>query len=240
MRPFQVVLTLSILFLLNSCGDSADKDNKVVMDTTIHSPVNTAIADTGGNNINIQPVTSNPASPVVSSPVPGGGALNPAHGQPGHRCDIAVGAPLDSKPTTAAPASTPVQLNTNSNPASPAVSPITVTKSSTPVTNTATGMNPAHGQPGHRCDIAVGAPLNSPPGNASTPASQPVSMQPSIPGATPVVTPVKPAATPVATQTVTAPGMNPAHGQPGHRCDIAVGAPLNSKPAAETEKPKMN
>ncbi|MBK6446410.1 MAG: hypothetical protein IPF81_14275 [Bacteroidetes bacterium] len=29
---------------------------------------------------------------------------------------------------------------------------------------TATGMNPAHGQPGHRCDIAVGAPLSSPPG----------------------------------------------------------------------------
>ena len=25
-------------------------------------------------------------------------------------------------------------------------------------------------------------------------------------------------------------GMNPPHGQPGHRCDIAVGAPLNSKP----------
>jgi hypothetical protein len=24
--------------------------------------------------------------------------------------------------------------------------------------------------------------------------------------------------------------MNPSHGQPGHRCDIAVGAPLNSKP----------
>ena len=28
----------------------------------------------------------------------------------------------------------------------------------------------------------------------------------------------------------TAEGMNPPHGQPGHRCDIAVGAPLDSKP----------
>ena len=28
------------------------------------------------------------------------------------------------------------------------------------------------------------------------------------------------------TQTQTAPGMNPPHGQPGHRCDVAVGAPL--------------
>jgi hypothetical protein len=31
--------------------------------------------------------------------------------------------------------------------------------------------------------------------------------------------------------------MNPQHGQPGHRCDIAVGAPLNSKPAAATTTP---
>ncbi|OYX80389.1 MAG: hypothetical protein B7Y83_18505 [Flavobacteriales bacterium 32-34-25] len=31
---------------------------------------------------------------------------------------------------------------------------------------------------------------------------------------------------------VTAEGMNPPHGEKGHRCDIAVGAPLNSKPAA--------
>ncbi|MCF8714506.1 hypothetical protein JM658_06640 [Joostella atrarenae] len=55
--------------------------------------------------------------------------MNPAHGQPGHRCDIAVGAPLTA----------PVDgslLNING-----------------------TTLNPAHGQPGHRCDIAVGAPL---------------------------------------------------------------------------------
>ncbi|MDG3581548.1 MULTISPECIES: hypothetical protein [Galbibacter] len=30
----------------------------------------------------------------------------------------------------------------------------------------ANGLNPAHGQPGHRCDIAVGAPLTSPQGGA--------------------------------------------------------------------------
>jgi len=29
--------------------------------------------------------------------------------------------------------------------------------------------------------------------------------------------------------------LNPAHGQPGHRCDIAVGAPLNSAPAAQPQ-----
>lgn len=91
-------------------------------------------------------------------------------------------------------------------------------------------MNPAHGQPGHRCDIAVGEPLNSKPAATTTATSTgptvPVStesIKPSIGNTTPVVN-----STPVTT--TTAPGMNPAHGQPGHRCEIAVGAPLNSKP----------
>lgn len=86
-------------------------------------------------------------------------------------------------------------------------------------TVTAPGMNPPHGQPGHRCDISVGAPLNS------KPTTQPV------------VTTQQPSQTVITQQptTPTAPGMNPPHGQPGHRCDIAVGAPLNSKPVVKTE-----
>ena len=43
--------------------------------------------------------------------------------------------------------------------------------------------------------------------------------------------------------TTTAAGMNPAHGQAGHRCDIAVGAPLNSQAAATataTQQKKTN
>ena len=38
--------------------------------------------------------------------------------------------------------------------------------------------------------------------------------------------------------TQTAPGMNPPHGQPGHRCEIPVGAPLNSKPAQSIQPQK--
>jgi hypothetical protein len=91
----------------------------------------------------------------------------------------------------------------------------------TPVSATAVGMNPPHGQPNHRCDIAVGAPLNSP-----------VARQTTAPSTTPVNISANQPAT-----TVTAPGMNPPHGQPNHRCDIAVGAPLNSKPAANTSTP---
>ncbi|WP_318642388.1 hypothetical protein [Flavobacterium ardleyense] len=85
-----------------------------------------------------------------------------------------------------------------------------------PVSKVAAGMNPAHGQPGHRCDIQVGAPLNSPAGK---PAPQPITtpVQQSMPAAPSILN---------APSGNTAVGMNPAHGQPGHKCDVAVGAPL--------------
>ena len=122
--------------------------------------------------------------------------INPAHGLPGHRCDIPVGAPLNSNPL---PVSNQNQTL--------AVTPPTTSKS-----NTANkGLNPVHGQPGHRCDIPVGAPLNSKP-VAATQQNQPGAGNKNQP---------------VVINTPTAPGMNPPHGQPGHRCDIAVGTPLN-------------
>ena len=83
----------------------------------------------------------------------------------------------------------------------------------------AVGMNPPHGQAGHRCDIAVGAPLNSPP-NKSIPNPATISSVTNSPA--PAIVKTNTAAV------VTKPGMNPPHGQAGHRCDIAVGAPLNS------------
>jgi hypothetical protein len=88
---------------------------------------------------------------------------------------------------------------------------------------TAQGINPPHGQPNHRCDIAVGAPLNSTP-NAKAQAAPPTVSQP-IQAAPVKVEPPKPAIVNTV-QTATAPGMNPPHGQEGHRCEIAVGAPL--------------
>jgi hypothetical protein len=84
---------------------------------------------------------------------------------------------------------------------------------------TAAGLNPEHGKPGHRCDIAVGAPLNSAPNNSTIQQNNIVQQNNSVQLNNPVA----------ATQT-NATGLNPEHGKPGHRCDIAVGAPLNSKP----------
>lgn len=89
---------------------------------------------------------------------------------------------------------------------------------------TAPGMNPPHGQPGHRCDIPVGSPLSQPvkAGANTTTAT---------PGQAPAtITKFNPATATASAPVKTAPGMNPPHGQPGHRCDIAVGAPLNSAP----------
>lgn len=90
----------------------------------------------------------------------------------------------------------------------------------------AAGMNPAHGQPGHRCDISVGAPLNSKPAPANVQPTT-VSTQPPPPSNVTVKE--------VPSTVKTAPGMNPPHGEPNHRCDIAVGAPLNSKPVAPAQ-----
>ena len=117
-------------------------------------------------------------------------------------------------------------------------SPITLqeqTSSTTAVTTpviqttnaTGTGLNPEHGKPGHRCDIAVGTPLNS-----NTPVTPVVQQTPNVTAAQPQ--------TITTNNTVTATGLNPEHGKPGHRCDIAVGAPLNSKPvtpAVQQNKP---
>lgn len=123
------------------------------------------------NTVNINPdiksLKLNPqtfaAPPIVTTTQAGNVKLNPAHGQPGHRCDIQVGAPLDSKPIqpTAQPAA---NISTTTQP------PVTINTQPATTQPTAPGMNPPHGQPGHRCDISVGAPLNSPPAQTATPA----------------------------------------------------------------------
>lgn len=112
----------------------------------------------------------------------------------------------------------------------------------------ADGLNPAHGMPGHRCDIGVGEPLSSAPKSApQTITSTPSSDNSGIQGATTIQVP-PPSSTPAASsqpvpssektlgtpmvggpsnvKTTTPPGMNPPHGEPGHDCSVAVGAPL--------------
>lgn len=121
----------------------------------------------------------------------------------------------------------PVTLGKNVTPvATPAgAQPVSINTQPAAQQPTAAGMNPPHGQPGHRCDIPVGSPLNSKP-----------AAQPTNPTGT-ISTITTPAPAPANAQAATAPGMNPPHGQPGHRCDIPVGSPLNSKPAQPATAP---
>jgi hypothetical protein len=143
--------------------------------------------------------------------------VNPAHGQPNHRCDIPVGAPLNS-PGNGTAATQPNQMQMQ-----PQVQ--TITQSAVTKTITPKGMNPPHGQPNHRCDIPVGAPLNSKPAATATVAT-PAPSSGEISKNITVQPPVPALLSTSSANTETAEGMNPPHGQAGHRCDIAVGAPL--------------
>ncbi len=235
MKYIKGIAVVLSTFVFISCGNSSTEETT----QTPSAPSLPAITTPGNVSLNPdttkQPVVTATSTIPSTTPVitPSTARLNPAHGQPGHRCEIAVGASLDAAPASpvVAPATTPVVSQTNPGMTiSPAPASATVTPATTTV---AKGMNPAHGQPGHRCDIAVGAPLDS------KPTTQPAVTTTQLPFVesdqvkpTPIVTPVMPAKT---DPLVTAPGMNPPHGQPGHSCDISVGAPLNSAPVKKNK-----
>jgi hypothetical protein len=136
MNQYKQLPALLLLSFLTACGNGMEEGSAKTPATTTAPP----------------PVTIQPAQQQQQQKAPAAtstAALNPAHGQPGHRCDIQVGAPLNSAPAQ------PTTITTSQQPA--VVIPQTTT---VPVTSTTAGAkNPAHGQPGHRCDIAVGAPL---------------------------------------------------------------------------------
>ena len=114
-----LIVVLLTLPLMQSCRETA-KENETTTEATTEAESTPA-------------ETPEKARIIKQTDTKGETALNPAHGQPGHRCDIPVGADLNSTPA----------------------------KSQTPLLNQGTTgkLNPAHGQPGHRCDIKVGDPL---------------------------------------------------------------------------------
>ncbi len=213
--PSFCILMLTFLVSCNNDDTATKVDNTTTTAIPNTRSISSMTSSSGLNNN----ATSVSASTGSASTATG---INPAHGEPNHRCDIAVGAPLNSAPTSTSglnsqsPVSiSPIQGNAPVQVNAPVISnPAGTVKPNT--TSVAAGINPAHGQPNHRCDIAVGAPLNSTP-TKTTPIET-----------KPTVSSVKPA--PATTTTTVAPGMNPPHGQPNHRCDIAVGALLTSAP----------
>lgn len=221
MKIFFTAVVIASL-VLTSCKNELEvqESSAVAENTSVAAP-------TSG-----QPAVANTA--VAQNPQTGSQMINPPHGQPGHKCEVAVGAPLPNSTPTTATTMTPTpgapQMITTS---APAQQPV----------KTAPGMNPPHGQPGHKCEVAVGQPLNSAPkaaATSSTSGDSPVTITPAVlnsdgtftPGAnTKITTTTNNGTTPnllkaPAAATKTAPGMNPAHGEPGHKCEVAVGAPL--------------
>ena len=143
---------------VTSCNSGLDQ--KVKQSTSL--PTAGSVTNLPATNaaVLINSTDSNKGAITTTSTGPANAVLNPAHGQPGHNCDMAAGAPLSSAgtnsitsaiPTNAAPATIQPQ-----NPAINNSSPLL----SVPNPKATAGLNPAHGQPGHKCDIAVGAPLN--------------------------------------------------------------------------------
>lgn len=168
-KKFYVVLAVGLIAVSCKKNEKADAyiDQSAMKDTA------TATTTTTGNPV--QTVSVNPQSPVAANaapqtvtpqvqnvtpvqnaaPVKTTPGMNPPHGQPGHRCDIAVGAPLTS---------TPAKTSTNSAPVQTQTLPATVAAPQNVQTQTAASgakpaTNPEHGQPHHRCDLAVGVPL---------------------------------------------------------------------------------
>lgn len=149
---FPLVILISFTACNNNPADPDFNYQKIITADSTDSATSKLLVDTVNK---IQPAVT--VTPAQSNTTAANTKLNPEHGKPGHRCDIAVGAPLNSKPvaTTTPTTTTTTQQKPTAN-------------VSTPKTVTPPGMNPPHGEPGHRCDIAVGSPLRQPV--KSTPA----------------------------------------------------------------------
>jgi len=177
------------------------------------------------------PAIAQSNEPAVVSATATPPKLNPPHGQPFHRCDIAVGSPLDSAPVTpATPVITTGAAPTLENGAS--LNSPQVANPTAPIIANASGtppkLNPPHGQPFHRCEIPVGSPLNATP---ATPATTVISTggAPTLENAARLNNPQvnNTTAPTIANVSGTPPKLNPPHGQPFHKCEIPVGSPLN-------------
>jgi len=168
MRILVSTAIISVTFIITGCNNNSSGGRPVQLKSLELTPPATQQISTDSNNQfnkngNIPIESTGNAS--TSQGLQTATKLNPAHGQPGHRCDIPVGSPLDSKPTVGTASATTQPTVTNILP--------TDAQPPQPVAAKA-GINPAHGQPGHRCDIPVGSPLDSKPATSPTVIPNPI------------------------------------------------------------------
>ncbi len=161
-----IAMGLMLFIGLNSCAPSKN-DSKQVPPEPVQQQ--NQIQDNNVNTKAASPAT-NENTGQTQNDNNNGVMLNPPHGQPGHRCEIPVGAPLSTpaantiqQPATVAPAATAPTISNNS--MSPTIenanriNPSQRPSTAAPETGPKPANNPPHGQPWHRCDIAVGSPL---------------------------------------------------------------------------------
>lgn len=116
----------SIITILGACAaPMPDKDNSLP-EIKPKAPVS---------------VESNPSQTLPST---NNVALNPPHGEPGHDCNVAVGAPLNGVSNSP---NSPLPILSNPN-------------NSLNIPPTNVRLNPPHGEPGHDCNVMVGQPLS--------------------------------------------------------------------------------
>lgn len=170
MRHFALLVIVLTLLVLSSCKNETS-DPEVITPEAKKQSQPSSLTTIPPNYINQSGAAANP-DPQGERP-----KLNPPHGEPFHRCDIAVGAPLDGSapaPNSATPLAARKEPRTffktvqseqpaQNQPQQTAMTQAAPTPSPTPQQTAISGqkpnLNPAHGQPFHRCDIAVGAPL---------------------------------------------------------------------------------
>jgi hypothetical protein len=149
-----ILISALILFIMISCTHAPKESGKARIPQRTQEPERQLKADDF--------VTTAPGS-TVEAPVVNADSevivLNPPHGQPGHSCDIPVGSPLIAQNPSPAPQVRNTSFApTVENAARLGTAP-RQTSSATSSTTTVR-LNPPHGQPGHRCEIPVGSPLN--------------------------------------------------------------------------------
>lgn len=162
MKKYFVLISAAALAVMISCSPTKKESNTEAVQQLKQLQQTTLSADTSAaiSSVPAKATANQPAAVQTASTPP---ELNPPHGQPFHRCDIPVGSPLN----TAAPAK-PAQV-VNRTGTAPTLenaarlnNPQAVNPTAPTVANATSGkpkLNPPHGQPYHRCDIAVGSPL---------------------------------------------------------------------------------
>ncbi len=163
MKKYILLFVAVGLITMTSCTPAKKESKPAQVQQQTKEPQSVVKPDTSATIPSV-PETTKSAEPSTVNATATPPELNPAHGQPYHRCDIAVGSPLNTA-VPAKPAATAIRTGgaptlenaarLNNPQANNPSSPTAPTASGTPPK-----LNPPHGQPFHKCEIPVGSPLN--------------------------------------------------------------------------------